>query len=486
MGYKEKDKTRLDEAKERARAILEKLPDSSLVFVVDSAEPRRAAGLSPAAARKRIDELTIHPVNRPLNAAMGQVYPAVAECDRPRHEVYVLTDLARSSWNPEQPAEGLDQVEKVKASPGGKIATFVLRLGSQERADVAIDAAEPASSVATQGEPVEIQGLVRAQGTKPASRVVEFYLDGVKKDEKPVELAPGGQVEVSFTDPSRAQGRGGPPGRAQAQRRARPARVQRQPLLHLQGPAGAKVLLISDQAIDADFVAAALDPDPPPGRPRRSRSSRVQPAEFVGQATATRSKDHAAVFLLNVEAARRRRLGPAQRLRPRGRRPGGRPGRPLPAPRTTTGRPPASSCRPSSRSRSTAKAETHLRQDRRRHPSAVPAVCQGARAAARRCPGLPLLGRQAAARGARALLSFSDEAPALLERTFKGAKTGRVLLWTTPLARRVQPDRPRRVERVPARRGILGVPGADEPDGPLPGRARRTSSSTSRPARMCC
>ncbi len=36
----------------------------------------------------------------------------------------------------------------------------------------------------------------------------------------------------------------------------------------------------------------------------------------------------------------------------------------------------------------------------------------------------------------RTLLSYSDGAPALLERTFKGPKTGRVLLWTTPLARR--------------------------------------------------
>ena len=38
--------------------------------------------------------------------------------------------------------------------------------------------------------------------------------------------------------------------------------------------------------------------------------------------------------------------------------------------------------------------------------------------------------------GTHVLLSYSDGAPALLERTFKGPKTGRVLLWTTPLSRR--------------------------------------------------
>src|SRR6516162_2312001 len=71
MKYKDKDKTRLDEAKERAREIVSKLPESSQVFVIDSSEPA-AHGLSPAAAMKRIDELTIHNVSRPLNAAMGE------------------------------------------------------------------------------------------------------------------------------------------------------------------------------------------------------------------------------------------------------------------------------------------------------------------------------------------------------------------------------------------------------------------------------
>ena len=34
------------------------------------------------------------------------------------------------------------------------------------------------------------------------------------------------------------------------------------------------------------------------------------------------------------------------------------------------------------------------------------------------------------------LLRFGDGAPALIERTFKGPKVGKVLLWTLPLSRR--------------------------------------------------
>ena len=50
--------------------------------------------------------------------------------------------------------------------------------------------------------------------------------------------------------------------------------------------------------------------------------------------------------------------------------------------------------------------------------------------------------------GSRVLLSYADKSPALIERVFKGSRTGRVLLWTTPLSRR--PDHVgRRLERVP-------------------------------------
>jgi hypothetical protein len=42
----------------------------------------------------------------------------------------------------------------------------------------------------------------------------------------------------------------------------------------------------------------------------------------------------------------------------------------------------------------------------------------------------------------RTLLKYSDGAPALIERDFPGARVGRCLLWTTPLARRARPGDP--------------------------------------------
>ena len=400
MSYKEKDKTRLDEAKERALAILDQIPDSSLVFPVNSADPVAPYGLTPAAARQWIDNLTIRPVNRLLNSAMGQVYPKVVECDRPRHEVYVLTDLARSSWNPEQPAEGLDRVAKAKTTPGGKIATFILRLGSREVNDVAIDSAAPAKNFVTQGESVEIKGQVRAQGTKPASRVVEFYLDGVKKGEKPVEVPPGGQVEVSFATPTRLPEGEMHRGELRLGRHPRSARIQRQALLHVQGAAG---------------LQGAAHRRPESRRRLRGVGSRSRPVTLGLQRLSDRQgaaerlagavSRHAQGLCRGLRAQRRNLrgrgfLGPAQRLCARGRGAGLRAGRPL-QPRELQrpdGKP--DPARPA-RAEPTLQGRDHLRQDRRRHSSPFSTLCRGHRSPA--CPGarLPLLVCQAAGRFAR-------------------------------------------------------------------------------------
>ena len=116
---------------------------------------------------------------------MGEVYEAVAACERPVHLVYVLTDLAGTAWNAERPAEGLDKVAKIKSGKGAKMATFVMRLAPEQIQNVSVESAELPQSATIQGESVEIRSRIRSKG--PATtRMVEFYVDGLKKGEKPV------------------------------------------------------------------------------------------------------------------------------------------------------------------------------------------------------------------------------------------------------------------------------------------------------------
>jgi hypothetical protein len=432
MEYKDKDKSRLDEAKERATDIVSKLPDSSLVFVVDSAEAGAPIGLSPAAALKRIEGLAVRPVNRTLNEVMGQVYPAVAECDRPARMVYVLTDLCRSAWNPDKAAEGIDEVVKLKSKKGSNLATLILRLAPKEIQNFCVESADPSPSVVPQGMPVEIRSRIRYQGPKPANRMVEFELDGQKRGEKPVEIRPGEQVEVSFPARLREgdlhQGTiklsGAPDPFDKDDVRYFTFRV-RPPL---------KVLIVSDQQYDAAHVKAALDPHPDKGaRPILAEWVRTKDlsSRYQGEL-----QSFATIFLLNVGEISQADWGPLSRYVHEG---GGLVVAPGDLSRPESyNNPVAIQILPAQLADKahTPKGQTTIAKIANvTHPlfSQYGKDFDGVLA---QVPVYKYWPTREPAEGARTLLSFADQAPALLERTLKGPRPGRVLLWTTPLSRR--------------------------------------------------
>ena len=154
---------------------------------------------------------------------------------------------------------------------------------------MAIDTAQPASTVATQGEALEIRGQVRAQGSKPASRVVEFYLDGVKKGQKAVELPPGGQAPVSFLTPPRLSEGEIHRGELKLSGTPDPLEFNDSRFFTFKVRPPLKVLLISDLTLDAEFVAAALAPDPTAVGDQRlpGEQRSVRPSSWPS--TATRS-----------------------------------------------------------------------------------------------------------------------------------------------------------------------------------------------------
>ena len=298
---------------------------------------------------------------------------------------------------------------------------------------MALLAAQPAETVATQGQPMEIRGLVKNLGTKPASRVVEFYIDGKKRGDKPVELPAGGEQELTFMTPLSIEGEIHQ-GELRLSGTPDPLEFNDRRFFTFKVRPALKVLLISDLNIDADYVAGALDPEPSSSTPRTFELKRVHPAEFV-KTYRDSLKDYSTVFLLNVASLDEESWGLLNGYVHEG---GG----------LVVGL--GDRCQAANYNGTTAKevmaatleqvrpapADTHFgkvtdvthplfeRYDKELEPllSVIPIYRYWS--------------IKPAEVGTRALLNYADNAPALLERTFKGARTGRVLLWTTPLARR--------------------------------------------------
>ncbi len=442
MKYKDKDKTRLDEAKERARDIVSKLPESSLVFVVDSSEPG-VTGLSPAAALKRIDNLTTHAVGRQLNVAMGEAYDAVAACERPVHLVYVLTDLARTAWNPDRPAEGLDKVARIKSAKAAKMATFVIRLTPQEIRNVSVDSAEVPQSATLQGESAEIRSRIRSRG--PATtRMVEFYIDGVKKGEKSVQIPASdetdeldSQVEVSFPMPPKLKEGELHRGEIVLKGTPDPLEDDDKRFVTFKVRPPQKVLIIADRDQDSEFVAAALDYDTSPSSPKAFLVKTIRSAA-LGSLDQNAIEGFACIFLLNIA-----RLNPADwgKLNGYVHNGGG----------LVVGA--GNACDATNYNDITPAQLLPAQLGERKTPNPEisfgkvtdithPLFSSYGKEFDGELAQIPVFRywtiKESAqpVEGARPLVKFADGAPALIERAFKGPKPGRVFLWTTPLSRR--------------------------------------------------
>jgi hypothetical protein len=440
MGYKQSDKTRLDEAKARALEILAKLPSSSVVYVVDSAEPGVPQGFSPAVARKRIEGLTLRDITRPLNAAVGQAYAAVAEVvDKPRHEVYVLTDLARSAWDMERPVEGLDKAQKVKTG----VKTYVLRLTPRDVQNVGVVQAKPASDLVTEGEPVEIRAKLQSLGPV-TSRVAELWLDGLAypRDKKQVDINANGEADVRFMPLKLEGSQSLHQGYVRLTGKPDPLDFDDTRFFSFSVKPAASVLVVADSSADSRYIADAIDPNPSavqPGTSRPFRADRITTSQFTEQSV-NLSKRYRCVFLNNVSGLSEAEWG---RLAGFVREGGG----------LVLGL--------GSRTR----AESYLvptsgqilpatlKQVRApKDPTTFGEVKDNSHPLFTRYP--KPLGEMLAQipvskywevtpqEGSRVLVSYFDKAPALIERVFKGSRTGRVMLWTTPLSRRPEPNSP--------------------------------------------
>ena len=445
MQYTEKGNDRLAEAKLRAAEILKKTTEDSEVFVVDSADPSKPVGTSPGSARKRIEALVLRAANRTLNDAVVAANVAVAASNLARREVYVLTDLASSAWDlgSTRTTEDLEKIRKDKKV----VKTYVLRLTPKDVQDVAVVSAEPTSSVVGEGEPVEIKATIRRTG--PATeRVAEFWLDGDnKKDQKPVKLPANGEQEVTFVtqsklEPGLHQGRikisGGGGGDFLAFDDVRYFSFTVQPSM--------KVLVVADpvtdQDLDARFVTSALAPAPSVGSTEVAGSpyklDRDTRKKFSDRSRLS-TKDYAAVFLLNVDGLTSTDWGKLSSYVGEG---GGLVVAPGDRSEAATYGVNASAILPATLDeKKTAPAEGTIfgkvEYDHplfNRHPKLL----------APELTSSPIWRYWSVkpAEKSRTIARYADGSPALLERTFKGTRTGHVLLWTTPLSRRPNRDEP--------------------------------------------
>ncbi len=202
MEYAVGGRSRLEEAKRRARQLLDELPEGSRVAILDTAEPGGEWLPSVSLARERIDRLRLRPANGPVTSRLSEAYRLLTEVEQAAEDMgeglarflYVFSDRTQSSWD----ASRLQDLQQVRdrLTPGINVA--LVDVGVDSPADLAItDLKLPRQRIAADDK-ILIRATIQATGVDCETEVI-CRLDSERTaDRKPIQLATGQSQVVTF------------------------------------------------------------------------------------------------------------------------------------------------------------------------------------------------------------------------------------------------------------------------------------------------
>ena len=161
MEYSAAGRDRLEEAKQRARELLDEMDGGSQVALLDSSDDVGEGGMewsSPSQAQTRIENLRVRPagaaLNRPIDRALRLLEKAgQGEEPLPRF-LYVFSDRTRACW---------DAQSGTLKTPDGVRVLFV-DVGVEKPSDLAIEKVEAVPPIVAPGGHVQIHVTIRATG----------------------------------------------------------------------------------------------------------------------------------------------------------------------------------------------------------------------------------------------------------------------------------------------------------------------------------
>jgi hypothetical protein len=182
MEYTSGSQTRLDEARQRARELLDEMADGSQVAILDSGDELASGDdpwLSPQVCRSRLESLHIRPVNGPLNPHIDRGLRMLARAgegeDPPPRFLYVFSDRTRASWDG----------RTAKLSRPERVGVVYVDVGIDSPRDLAIDKIDVVPPVVAPGAPMQVQVSVRATGVAVDTQLTCQIDNDPNKDSAP-------------------------------------------------------------------------------------------------------------------------------------------------------------------------------------------------------------------------------------------------------------------------------------------------------------
>jgi hypothetical protein len=171
MEYLFHNQTRLEQARETGRWLLSQLPPESSVAVLESRPGPPFFAVDVAAAETSIAGLRITGTPDPLADVVARSVDLVRTSDKPRHEVYVFTDMSESAWGKEHAA-----ALRATLDSHPEVLFYVIDVGVDQPRNISLGALELSSQTLVRSGELSIAVDVRSQngaGEYPVELLIE-------------------------------------------------------------------------------------------------------------------------------------------------------------------------------------------------------------------------------------------------------------------------------------------------------------------------
>lgn len=422
MGYVQRGKTRLEEAKELAVRAMNRLPENSQITLLESGNAVPSVSLDVPAAIGRLKTIELSPISRPLNQAALLACRSLAKATQERREIYFFTDLTTSSWTLSDAAQQeLDQATQLLETG---VRMYVINVGVDKPENISLGEVQLSQQVLPANSELTLT-VTTANAGPQADRALKMIVDGEVRDTKPISLPAGQATELTFKLIAPAEGFH--QGRLEINA-ADPLAFDDQRFFSFEVRPPVQVLAVADEKLDALNWTNALAPAVLQAQRRaRYQVKTITERELAGENLSS----YAVVALFNVAAPTPdtwNRLGTfvqaggglfvalGDRVAPVAYN----------ADLAQTILPGKVADLPTK-----LKAETHLAPDKFTHS----VLAKFREFGSTDMPTHPILAYwklKPAAKGASVIIPYTNGDPALVERTFGEGKRGRSMLLTSP------------------------------------------------------
>lgn len=242
------------QAKDRAAEVVDLLKEGDEAFLILFSDAPTL--VTPEAThnfprlRRLIREAPLSNRTTDLRRALLETYDLLAGSVNLNKEIYLLTDMQRSAWEPVQE-------DSLWVGAGARLYLLSVVRNAQW-SNLTVDAVDYSDQLPEAGKPLRLSAVVSNQARQATEKsVVELYLDKTRRAQRSVQLAPEGAQGITFTTVVAEPGVHA--GYVEVTDNQLLADNRRYFTLNV--PRQIKVLIVSDDSRASFFLMTALRPD---------------------------------------------------------------------------------------------------------------------------------------------------------------------------------------------------------------------------------